>query len=126
MGLGAAYLGEVELQAVMDTFVALANVDDAEESVYLGILSCLIEATCQAQDSGVARNRLAESLVAATGPGGADIPIAPTVSRLLVELGSACHIMRQELRAYTAAASDAQRLATDGDNHNWALLGEIH
>lgn len=121
MGLGAAYQGEAELDIVMDTFVALANIDDAEESVYLGIVSCLIEATCQAQESGVARNRLAESLVDGDG-----IAIAPTVSRLLVELGSACHIMRQELRAYNAAASDAQRLATDGDNHNWALLGEVH
>ena len=121
MGLAAVYAGEVELDVVMDTFVALANIDDAEESVFLGILSCLIEAACQAQDSGVARNRLAERLVDANG-----IQIAPTVSRLLVEIGSACHIMRQELRAYNAAATDAARLATDGDNHNWALLGAIH
>ncbi len=126
MGLGAIYAGQAELDIVMDTFVALADIDNAEESVFLGILSCLVEAACQAQDSGVARNRLAERLVNATGPGGANISIAPTVSRLLVELGSACHIMRQELRAYTAAASDAQRLATDGTNHDWALLGAIH
>ncbi len=121
MGLGAIFAGEAELDIVMDTFVALTDVDDAEEAVYLGILSCLIEATCQAQDSGVARNRLAEKLVDAN-----DIQIAPTVSRLLVELGSACRIMRQELRAYNAAASDAQRLATDGDNHAWSNLGAIH
>lgn len=121
MGLGAPYTGEGELSTVMDSFVALALVDNAEESVLLGILSCLIEAVCQAQDSAVATNRLAERLVDANGN-----RIAPVISRLLVEIGTSCHIMRQELRAYNGAASDAQRLATDGEAHNWALLGSLH
>lgn len=121
MGLAAPYTGEGELSTLMDSFVALANVNDGEESVLLGILSCLIEAVCQAQDSAVATNRLAERLVDANGE-----RIAPTISRLLVELGSACHIMRQELRIVNGAASDAQRLATDGEAHDWALNGPLH
>lgn len=121
MALGAIYQGEDELDIVMDTFAPLTDIDDAEQSVFLGILSCLIEAACQAQESGVTRNRLIEKLVDSN-----DVPIAPVTSRFVMELGSSCILMRQELRQYNGAASDAQRLATDGDNHNWALLSAIH
>ncbi len=121
MGLASVYAGEVELDVVMDTFVALAGVDNAEEAVYLGLFSALVEATIQAQESGVATNRLAESLVDADG-----VPIAPTVAAMITNFASQAVHMRRELRLYNGAATDAQRLATDGDNHDWALNGPVH
>ena len=121
MGLAAVYAGEAEMDIVMDTFVALANIDDAEEAVYLGLIATLAEATFQAQTSGNARNRLAERLVDANG-----IAIAPTVATFLTFLAGHAQQMRQEFRLYNAAATDAQRLATDGDNHAWGNLGPIH
>lgn len=121
MGLAAAYTGEGELDTVMDTFEPLANIDNAEEAVYLGIVSALIEATFQAQTSGNARNRLAERLVDANG-----IQIAPTIAAFLTWLASNAQQMRQELRLYNASATDAERLATDGDNHDWSNLGPVH
>ncbi len=121
MGLGAAYTGEDELTTVMTTFEPLANIDDAEEAVYLGLVAALIEATFQAQTSGNARNRLAERLVDADG-----IHIAPTIAALLTWLAGHAQQMRQELRLYNGAASDAQRLATADDNHDWTNLGPVH
>ncbi len=118
MGLAGVYAGEVELDVVMDTFVALAGIDDAEEAVYLGLFSALVEATVQAQESGVATNRLAESLVDAAG-----VPIATAVAVMSTICASQATKMRRELHLYYAAATGAQRLATDGDNHNRALLG---
>lgn len=121
MGLASAYTGEGELTTVMTTFEPLANIDDAEEAVYLGLVSALVEATFQAQTSGNARNRLAERLVNADG-----VQIAPTIAAFLTWLAGHSQQMRQELRLYNAPASDAQRLATDGDNHDWSNLGPIH
>ena len=121
MGLASVYAGEVELDVVMDTFVALAGVDNAEEAVYLGLFSALVEATVQAQESGVATNRLAESLVDGDG-----VPIAPTIAAMITNFASQAVHMRRELRLYAAAATDAQRLATDGDNHDWGVLGAVH
>ncbi len=121
MGLAAVYAGEVELDVVMDTFVALDGVDDAEEAVVLGLFSALVEAVVQGQESGNATNRLAEALVDGDG-----IAIAPTISAMLTNFASQAVHMRRELRLYDAAATDAQRLATDGDNHDYSNLGPLH
>ncbi len=123
MGLGQVYAGEVELDVVMDTFEDLAGVDNAEEAVYLGLFSALVEATVQAQESGNPTNRLAELLVDADG-----VPIAPTVSAVLTNFAAMAVHMRRELRLYNGAATDAQRLATDGTNHDWqaGTFGPVH
>ena len=44
MGLGVAYTGEAELDAVMDRIEPEAGIDNAEESMILGIFAALIEA----------------------------------------------------------------------------------
>lgn len=121
MGLAAAYLGEAEIDAAATAFEPAANIDDAEEAVFLGYLSGLIEAVFQAQTSGVARNRLAERLLDAAGTA-----VAPNIAELLTFIGSRAGILRQELRIAANVPTDAERLATDGDNHNWALLGPVH
>ena len=121
MGLGAPWAGEAEVTTVAETFEPLANIDDAEEAIYLGLVSALIEATFQAQTSGNARNRLAERLVDANG-----IQIAPTIAAFLTWLAGHAHQMRQELRLYNAPATDAQRLDTDDTAHDWSNLGPVH
>ncbi len=121
MGLAAAWAGEAEITTVAETFEPLANIDDAEEAIYLGLVSALVEATFQAQTSGNARNRLAEQLVDANG-----IQIAPTIAAFLTWLAGHSQQMRQELRLYNASATDAQRLDTDDTVHAWENLGPIH
>ncbi len=121
MGLGVAYTGEGEITTVAETFEPLANIDDAEEAIYLGLVAALIEATFQAQTSGNARNRLAERLVDANG-----IHIAPTIAALLTWLAGHAQQMRQELRLYNGAATDAQRIDMDDTVHDWGNLGPVH
>lgn len=126
MGLSAPYTGEGEIDACADQFEPANNIDDAEEALFLGYLSGLIEAVWQAQNSGVARNRLAERLVAPLGPGGTNIPVAPNIAELLTWMASRANHLRQELRLVADTPTDGERLATDGEAHNWAALGAIH
>lgn len=126
MGLAAPYTGEDEIDVCADQFEPADNINDAAESLFLGYLSGLIEAVWQAQNSGVARNRLAERLVAPVGPGGANVPVAPNIAELLTWMASRANHLRQELRLVTDAPTDNERLATDGEAHNWADLGAIH
>ncbi len=121
MGLGAVYAGEVELDVVMDVFVAEAAFDDAEESVLMGLFAALIEAVFQAQTSGVATNRLGEGLLDANGDAN-----APITSAALRDLANNASKIRNELLNTTVGLTAANLLATDGDNHNWALNGPIH
>lgn len=121
MGLGAAYQGEAEVDACADQFEPADNIDDAEEAVFLGYLSGLIEAVWQAQNSGNARNRLAERLVDANG-----VRVAPNIAELLTWIASRVNHLRQELRNVAETPTDAERLATDGDNHDWTQLGPVH
>lgn len=121
MGLAAVYAGEAEVDACADQFEPAANIDNAEEAVFLGYLSGLIEAVWQAQNSGVATNRLAERLLDAAGTA-----VAPNIAELLTFIGSRANHLRQELRIAANTPTDAERLATDGDNHDWALLGPVH
>jgi hypothetical protein len=126
MGLAAPYTGEDEVSACADQFEPAADIDDAAEALFLGYLSGLIEAVWQAQNSGVARNRLAERLVAAVGPGGANVQVAPNIAELLTWIGSRANHLRQELRIVADAPTDNERLATDGEAHNWPDLGPVH
>ncbi len=121
MGLAAIYAGEAEVDVCADQFEPADDIDNAEEAVFLGYLSGLIEAVWQAQNSGNARNRLAERLVDANG-----IRVAPNVAELLTWIGSRANHLRQELRLVDDAPTDGERLATDGDNHDWTNLGAVH
>ncbi len=122
MALAAPYTGEVELDAVADRFEPLANIGDPE-SVFLGLLSAVIEGVFQAQTSAVARNRLAERLVDADG-----IAVCPNISALLTFLGSNAAHLRREIRLITNAPTDAELAATDGEvaAQQYTLLGPIH
>lgn len=121
MGLAAVFAGEVEMDAVMDRIEPEANIDDAEESVLLGVFATLIEAVYQAQISGLATNRLGERLLDANGDAN-----APITAALLRDIANNASKIRNELLNTIAALTVGELLATDGDNHNWALNGPIH
>ena len=121
MGLAAVYAGEVEINAVAERIEPEANVNDAAEAVILAIFATLVEAVFQAQTSGVARNRLGERLLDANGDAN-----APACSALLRDIANAARQCRTELLNTIAALTAAELLATDGDNHNWALNGPVH
>ncbi len=121
MGLGVAYTGEAELDAVMDRIEPEAGIDNAEESMILGIFAALIEAIWAAQTSGNARNRLAESMINAAGD-----RVAPVTSAVLADLASKAPIIRNEILSTFAGLTIAELRDTDDTVHAWENLGPVH
>lgn len=121
MGLGAPYIGEAELDAVMDRIEPEAGIDNAEESMILGIFACLVEALFAAQTSGNARNRLAELMLNAAGD-----RVAPVCSAVLMDLASKAPIMRNEILQSFAGLTVAELRDTDDTGHAWENLGPVH
>ena len=121
MSLGVAYAGESELNAVMDRIEPEAGIDNAEESIILGLFAALIEAIWAAQTSGNARNRLAELMVNASND-----RVAPVTSQVLMDLASKAPIIRNEILSSFAGLTIAELRDTDDTVHAWENLGPIH
>ena len=122
MALAAAYLGEVELDVVMDLIEGSdADITDIQ-AVVLGLLAAVIEAIFRAQTGGNARSRtIVEELRDAAGT-----RRAPVLAALVMDIASKAHILRTELLAINNAPTAAQLVATDGDNHDFTTLGPVH
>ena len=121
MALGVAYTGESELNAVMDRIEPEAGIDDAEESMILGLFAAFIEALWAAQTEGNARNRLAEFMINAAGD-----RVAPVTSAVIADLASKAPIIRNEILSSFAGLTIAELRDTDDTVHAWENLGPLH
>ncbi len=121
MGLAAPYTGEAALDAVMDRIEPEAGIDNAEESVILGIFAALVEALFAAQTSGNATNRLAELMINAAGD-----RVAPVCSAVIMDLASKAPIMRNEILQSFAGPTIPDLRDTDVGAHSWENLGALH
>ena len=113
MALASAYLGEAELDTVMDDLEAVAGIDNAEEAVFMGLVAAVVQAALEAQTSTNATNRLGEAFGAHT-------------VMLLQHIATLAPFVRTEILEAASGSSVADLSATDGDNHAYASLGPIH
>ncbi len=112
MALGAVYAGEAELDILMDLIEPIAGIDDAEEAVLLGLFAAVCRAINEGTLSANARNRIAEN-------------IGPHTAYAFMQLATSSHLVEREFEAVTGVTA-AIMSDTDGDNHDWALLGPPH
>jgi len=95
----------------MDSQEGVAGVDDAEESVFMGLLAAICQAAVEAQES-TATDRFAENYGAHT-------------VMLVNQIAILAPLVRTEI-IEASGSTVAELSATADDNHTWANLERVH
>ncbi len=111
MALGTNYAADSEQNTLMDLIEPLADVNDEEEAVVLGLLAGLCQALVDAQGSSVATNRIGEA-------------IGPHTANVLMNLTTQAHLVTREYDQVTGVTIANMR-AVEGAQ-DWSLLGPVH
>jgi hypothetical protein len=112
MALASNFAADTEYNTLMDLIDPLADVDDAEEAVVLGLLAALSQALVDAQGTANATNRIGEA-------------VGPHTANVLMNLTTQAHLVTREFDQVTGITIAIMR-DVEGTNHTWTDLGPVH